>query len=113
MKKVLLILVFAAAAAGAIWYSRKDKEMAQQVPQTGEPVQYVCQSGRRFTAAYGDGIAVVTMENTVTYTLELKSAGDETKYANEGDAVVLWVRDGSAFIEEGGATTFAACRQQE
>jgi hypothetical protein len=81
--------------------------------KVGKDITYTCQDDKKFTAAFGDKVAKVNLGDTGTFTLELISVDDEdgTKFSNEGEAVVLWVKDMSAYLVEAGTATYQFCRE--
>jgi membrane-bound inhibitor of C-type lysozyme len=78
-------------------------------------VRYQCADNKYFSVGFADNdIVRVTLKGMKVSILGLSSVDDEdgTKYENPTDKIALWLRDESAFIEENGTTTYAACRAQ-
>jgi hypothetical protein len=81
--------------------------------KVGKDIAYSCKDDKKFTAAFGDKVAKVNLGENGTFTLELISVHDEdgTKFSNEGEAVVLWVKDMSAYVLEAGEPTYTYCTE--
>lgn len=78
-----------------------------------EPVVYTCAEGKSMTATFSEDAVELYVSDgrSRTFALSKTSESDESevRYANSDSSMVLWVKDYSAFLEEGGKTTFASC----
>lgn len=112
MKKVfIVILLVVVAVAIALIYFPESTTTLKDAEFT-ESIHYTCAEGKILTASFAYGIARVALQDERVFTLEQVSVDHEsgTKFANDGDQIVFWVRDGSAFLQEDGTTTYSGCR---
>ncbi|OHA18266.1 MAG: hypothetical protein A2664_02275 [Candidatus Taylorbacteria bacterium RIFCSPHIGHO2_01_FULL_46_22b] len=110
LKILITILIFVAIVFGYVYFSNQTTTLTDT--DFSDSVEYVCAEGKTLGAAFADGITRVSLSDKRVFTLEQVSTDDEsgTKFANDGDQIVFWVKDDSAFLEEVGATTYAGCR---
>ena len=107
-------LIFAAAGVllifgGAYYISNVEYGSEIREPAYGDPVDYACSSGKKFSAEYGDGVVRLVLPSGA-YTLELTQEDySGIKFSNRNEAVILWTKDFSAFIQEAGETTYSGC----
>lgn len=109
---IFLIIVLAAALFGY-------KYLLQLTSTTddaafGPAQEYTCFGGQVFSVAYtsDEQVARLRFANERVFTLEYVSQDDQdgTKFANAGDQIMLWLRDGNAFVQERDGVTYSACR---
>lgn len=129
MKKIYIaciVLVLAAAAVfGAVRYFKAPVGPApidltdtdQEATGTkktgfGDPITYQCLGGKTIVASYGPQAIRLTLSDARQVTLDQVSMEDESgvQYADKDGKTVFWAKDESAFLEEMGTTTHAACR---
>ena len=121
MKIAIGIVLALVVAYFGYMYFTDTAEAPTKVPVTdailteakfGQPVQYSCAEEKVLVVWFADKAAKVALTEDQTFTLEQISEDDEngTKFANEGDQMVLSVKDQSAFLEQNGTTTYAGCR---
>lgn len=92
-----------------------EAEVASELTDTSftKEVRYQCADNNYFSVGFADNdIVRVTLKGMKVSILKPVSVDDEdgAKYENQTDQITLWVRDESAFVEEKGVTTYAACR---
>lgn len=77
-----------------------------------DTVGYVCAGEKVLGVSLGDKIARVILQDGRNFILPQVSISDEdgAKYTNEEGKVVFSAKEDSAFLEENGTTTYAACR---
>ena len=107
-----IIVIFLALVVGSIFFFTPTKVTTIKDADFTEGAEYLCAEGKSFSTAFGGSVVRLSFSDKRVFTLEKVSTDDEsgTKYANEGNQMVFWVRDDSAFIEEMGTTTFGSCR---
>ncbi len=112
MYKILMVIVLAVAVLAGGYMFIINKPTTLRDADFTNATQYTCADGKTLGTAFAQGVVRVSLYDKRVFVLEQISVDDEsgTKFANEDDQVVLWVRDDSAFLEENGATTYAACR---
>ncbi len=120
MKILIITLTLAAAAIGGYLFlsdsAETPKEEATPASLTDadfiEADEYLCKDGKTIGTAFADGIIRITFSDKRVFTLEHVSSDDESgvKFANEGDQIVFWAKDDSAFLMEDGVEIYQACR---
>lgn len=78
------------------------------------PVVYQCADSKSLSAIYTEGSAALSLSDGRSNIHMVRAEvpnddGSEVKFVSDNGAVTLWVHDFSAFVEEGGATTYASC----
>jgi hypothetical protein len=76
-------------------------------------VLFKCAEGKSITATFTQGHVEFYVSDGRSLTFNFKQVATdndtEAKYASDDGKSVLWVSEQSAFFEENGKTTFAAC----
>lgn len=78
----------------------------------GDAVSYSCAEEKVLVAWFSEKSAKVALREDQIFTLPFISldAEDNYKYADQGDKMVLWVKDQNAYLNQNGTTTYAGCR---
>lgn len=109
----ILVIIVLASAAYFIWSGEDNKIDTQVTPTVGAPVTYTCADDSAFTVAYGTGastgIAMVTVEGDMVYTLEGGETATGVRYANDNDDFVFEVVNGTAAVTQMGEPTYQGC----
>lgn len=109
------IIITAVVLIGAVifgYFYFSGSKVALEETDPSQFIAYTCQGDKPLAISFGDQVARVSLINDQVVTLEQISENDEsgTQFANEDNQIVLWVKDDSAFLEEGGTATYEACR---
>ncbi len=72
---------------------------------------YQCATGKSVHAVFYEDKVTVMLSDGRTLNLSHTISGSGARYASEDDATVFWNKGQTAFITEGGATTFADCTE--
>ena len=76
-----------------------------------EPVQYVCDEGRRFSVVYHPGGESATIElDRMRFALRPEPSASGAKYAC--DVLTLWTKGPQASVEMDGRMAYANCRAE-
>ncbi len=115
-KNWVIIIAVLIIAGGLYYYFTQDNDdtLGTQTPPTmGEQVTYTCANDSAFQVAYGsgesEGIAMVTVEGDMVYTLERVPTATGIRYANANDDFVFTLIDNTATIEQLGEATYQGC----
>lgn len=110
---IIITLIVLASAAYFIWSGEDNKIDTQVTPTMGEAVIYTCADDSAFSVQYGTGasagVAMVTIEGDMIYTLEGGPTEGGVRYANDNDDFVFEVVDGTASITQMGEPTYQGC----
>ena len=98
-------LLGAFAVATAAW--------AQPAPVPHEiRAHFACAESKTIDATFLDGTAssvTLTLSDGRRLSLPQARSGSGARYANGDESLVFWNKGNTAFIEEGGKATYAAC----
>jgi len=75
-------------------------------------VRFACGGGKFIDAAFVNGASSAVdlkLSDGRVMTLPQTMSGSGARYANAGETIVFWNKGNTAFIEEGGKTTFDGC----
>lgn len=120
--KIILVIVAVLVAAYFGYVYFKNTAEAPTVPTNtntavtedkfGNAVSYSCANEKVLVAWFSEKAAKVALREDQVFALPFISldAEDNYKYADQGDKMVLWVKDQNAYLEQNGTTTFAGCR---
>ncbi len=113
---VIFGILIAIAVTGVFFYheraeapgggSGSDTETTHEVTTL---VEYICEGGKALMASYGEEIVTVDLVDGRALTLAQTVSASGVRYANEGESVVFWSKGDTAFLEEGGETTYGDC----
>jgi putative hemolysin len=76
-------------------------------------VTFLCAGGKSIDANFINGVpssVKLALSDGRALDLPQVESGSGARYANADESVVFWNKGNTAFIEEGGKTTFAGCR---
>ena len=86
---------------------------AQTAPVRNEiHATFACATGRSIDATFVNGAASsmrLMLSDGRTLSLPRARSGSGARYANGDESIVFWNKGNTAFIEEGGQTTYADC----
>ena len=74
--------------------------------------RFTCADGKSIAATFvntGNARVQLTLSDGRQMTLPQAMSASGARYANKGETVVFWNKGNTAFIEEGGKTTYADC----
>jgi membrane-bound inhibitor of C-type lysozyme len=74
--------------------------------------KFTCDAGKTIAATFvntGAGSVKLALSDGRSMTLPQTRSGSGARYANKGETVVFWNKGDTAFIDEGGKTTYQNC----
>lgn len=74
-------------------------------------VSYQCADDRALIAIYLPESVALSLSDGRSLTLTHTIAASGVRYANADESIVFWTKGETAFLTEGGATTYADCRE--
>ncbi len=72
---------------------------------------YQCEDGRTAHALFYEDKVTVMLSDGRTLNLSHTVSGSGARFASEDDKTVFWEKGRTAFLEEGGKTTYAGCTE--
>jgi membrane-bound inhibitor of C-type lysozyme len=78
-------------------------------PIDGQETVFACPQGRSIQVGFAEGVAVVDLSDGRRFALEQAPSASGARYTNEGETIIFWTKDESAFLEEGGIMTYRDC----
>lgn len=111
-KSIIFIVVLGLGIFGYSYFSDYRDNQALKDADFVEIGEYTCEDGKNIGVALADEIIRLSLYDKRVFTLEKVLADDEsgTKFANDGEETVFWMKDNSAFLLENGTTTYSGCR---
>jgi len=70
---------------------------------------FACSSSRSISAAFESDSVRLTLSDGREFTLPRAASADGARYSNSDESFVFWNKGNTAFIEEGGTTTYVDC----
>lgn len=114
MKKIIVILILLGLGFYAYTgYSKEDPKAILRDSDFEYNAPYTCDGVKVIQTALAENGEIIrlSLPDKRVFTLEKVFIKDsETKFANEGDQIVFWIKDDSAFLDESGTTTYSGCR---
>ena len=72
-------------------------------------VLFKCSDGRALKAEFGDASVNLSLSDGRTLILPQTISASGARYANTNESFVFWNKGNTAFVEEGGVTTYQNC----
>lgn len=107
------MVLIAILGSALFFYGRVEAPIVEEgelVPhEISTVVEYICAGGKALTASYGEEAVTVDLADGRILALPQAISASGVRYADQGDVVVFWSKGDTAFLEEGGETTYADC----
>ncbi|MBP9711340.1 MAG: MliC family protein [Candidatus Pacebacteria bacterium] len=122
MKKIVLVVLVLAVAAGAYWYgvgtSRSVVADVAYVCTEGKTIHATYYEGKKIEVAPGEqpvptGSVDVVLSDGRSMTLPQTLSASGIRYANQDESLIFWSKGSGAFVVEGDAETYSGCTEQQ